>query len=96
MLIAIIKNTPSWVFILFTILLWVGFKQSKTRTVKITVSLILPIAMLILSLHTILTIFSDVFISLSLWIATICVACYIGLIYPSHFKVQILAPENYH
>jgi hypothetical protein len=79
MLIEIIKNTPVWVFMLFSVLLWLGLNQSKTRTIKITTSLILPCIMLILSLHSILTVFPDKFFNLALWLSTMLIACYIGL-----------------
>jgi hypothetical protein len=45
------SNTPTWVFVVFVALLFLGYQQSKDRTVGRVRLLILPLAMLAFSLY---------------------------------------------
>lgn len=49
-IIDIVSHTPHWVFGLLAVLIAFGLLQARTRQVRIQVALILPVAMLILSL----------------------------------------------
>ena len=46
----ILKHTPIWVFFILIALLYLGYIQSKTRTVTIRRAIVIPIAMTALSL----------------------------------------------
>lgn len=48
-MINILINTPTWVYILFAGLVYLGWKQSRTRVISRNSAFILPIAMIILS-----------------------------------------------
>ena len=50
MLVQILSNTPTWVFLLFFVLLVFGLMQTRTRTVRKMPTLLLPTGMILLSL----------------------------------------------
>ena len=49
-MVEILSHTPVWVFVLGAVLFFFGLKQSKERQVPERMVIILPVAMLILSL----------------------------------------------
>lgn len=78
MLLEIVKRTPSWVFVLFFILLALGYFQSKDRTVRRGMVFILPLIMLALSFYGVLFAFGGTLISLAVWLAGILLAVVLG------------------
>lgn len=67
MIVEILQHTPSWVFVLFVVLLYFGYLQSKTRTVSRGRLAVLPMAMVGLSLYGILSDFDAIMIGLIAW-----------------------------
>lgn len=68
MLMQILTNTPKWVFVLFLVLLWQGLNQMLPRTVGLTRSTIVPLAMTALSLYGVVSVFGDTPQSLLTWV----------------------------
>lgn len=71
MIIEIIKHTPLWVFILFFILLTVGYFQSINRVLNRVKVFLLPIGMLAFSLYGTISVFGIISISLFSWLVGI-------------------------
>ena len=69
MLLEIISHTPTWVWGIFLLLLWLGLSQSVDRTVTLRRVIVLPIAMTGLSLHGTFSAFHQVPWSWVLWLA---------------------------
>jgi hypothetical protein len=67
LLIEIIKHTPTWVFVLFFVLLALGYFQSKDRVMKRGSVSILPLAMVALSFYGVLSAFGASYIGLVSW-----------------------------
>ena len=74
MLTQILTNTPNWVFAVFGILLWQGINQMRARTVGLTRSTIVPLAMTVLSLYGVVSAFGDTPQSLLAWVVGAAVA----------------------
>jgi len=72
--IEIVKHTPSWVFILFFVLLLAGYLQSRERTVRCHMVSILPGAMTGLSLYGTISAFGFSPLGLGLWLAGVTIA----------------------
>lgn len=79
MLIEILKRTPSWVFVLFFVLLAFGYYQSKDRVVNRNKVTILPAAMLVLSFYGVLSAFGSTPYALSSWLAGVAITACLGL-----------------
>lgn len=75
----IIMYTPRWVFGLLIALVIFGVMQTRTREVKIQVALILPIAMLILSLTGVLRYVGWQFPALACWLLGITIASVLSI-----------------
>jgi hypothetical protein len=84
MIIEIIRHTPLWVFVLFIALLIMGYMQSKDRTINRSKVVILPVAMIGLSLYGVISAFGIGHpIGLFSWIAGIFVAGLLCIKFPS-------------
>ncbi len=70
----ILKHTPIWVFFILIALLYLGYIQSKTRTVTIRRAIVIPIAMTGLSLYGIESAFGASILGFSSWIAGVILA----------------------
>jgi hypothetical protein len=79
LLIEILKRTPPWVFVLFFILLALGYYQSKSRTVGRSKVSILPVAMIVLSLYGVLSAFGTIPVGLVFWVLGVVVAVGLGV-----------------
>ncbi len=79
MLIEILKRTPPWVFLLFVVLLVLGYSQSKDRTVRRSSVSILPVAMMVLSFYGVFSAFGLVFIGLACWTLGVATATGLGV-----------------
>ncbi|MGR4069258.1 DUF6622 family protein [Billgrantia sp. C5P2] len=84
MLIEIIRNTPRWVFLLFIVLLVMGYQQSRDRTASRRSITILPTVFLILALYGVVSAFGTDPVGLALWAlgVALSVALYIKLAIP--------------
>jgi uncharacterized protein DUF6622 len=79
LLIEILKRTPSWVFVLFFVLLAAGYFQSKGRAVSRGKISILPVAMIGLSSYGVLSAFGITPVGLIFWVAGVGVAVWLGV-----------------
>lgn len=79
MLLEIVKRTPTWVFLLFALLLALGWSQSRTRTVPRSRISLLPLAMLMLSLFGVLSLFGRAPLAALCWASGILFALLSGL-----------------
>lgn len=68
MFIDIISHTPTWVFILFFTLFFLGYRQSKTRIVNLRALLILPITMTVFSIMGVKSAFNLQMLSIAAWL----------------------------
>ena len=64
----ILSHTPVWVYVLFAVLVFFGFKQSKPRQVSQLMVIVLPVAMLVLSLAGVLSGFGIALLSIVFWL----------------------------
>lgn len=74
----IILKTPVWVFILFVLLLILGYAQSKDRTLSYPRALMMPYSMFLFSLYGVLVSFGWNY-TLILWIIGIGMGIYLGM-----------------
>ena len=65
----ILEHTPSWVWMVFLALTFLGLSQTRTRDVSRARVTLLPAAMVLLSLSGVLNAFSQVPLALAAWIA---------------------------
>lgn len=70
----IISHTPLWVFVLFFILLALGFLQTKQRIITLQRASILPIAMILLSCYGVFSAFGIHIFAFVLWLIGIGIA----------------------
>ena len=91
MFLEIVKNTPIWVFVLFIGLVFLAYSQSKDRVINIKRVLILPIAMILLSIFGVFSAFGLSFIAILLWFFGIGVALLFGLklAFPKNIKYNM-------
>ena len=68
MFIQIITHTPIWVWAVFVLLLWLGFKQSLPSTPGIKRITLIPLAMLGLSLYGLVSVFGSTGTLLMAWV----------------------------
>jgi Family of unknown function (DUF6622) len=64
-----IQHTPGWVWVLLLALIFLGFLQTRTRAVPKARLLLLPAAMLVLSLHSLFATFGPLRLGLLTWLA---------------------------
>ncbi len=79
MLMLILTNTPKWVFVLFAVLVWLGIKQMFARTQGLNRTIIMPVAMTVLSLVGVTSAFGNSSEALLAWVATAVVVCVVSL-----------------
>lgn len=93
MIIEIIRNTPRWVFVLFVVLLVMGYQQSKDRTVSRAKVGILPAVFIALSFYGVVSAFGIDLVGLALWAlgVTLSVALHLKLTIP---KQVGFSPES--
>ena len=78
MILEILAHTPAWVFALFTFLLVLGWQQSRSRTVKLSIIFILPLGMLLLSYFGVISSFGLRPTTISLWFTGLLLATGLG------------------
>lgn len=67
MFVQIITHTPIWVWAIFVLLLWLGFKQSLPSTPGLKRITLIPLAMLGLSLYGLVSVFGSASVLLLAW-----------------------------
>jgi hypothetical protein len=83
-MLAIFTHTPTWVWLLLILLIYLGAKQSRDRQVSKNKAFILPIVMIVFSLHGVMSNFGGSFDSLLFWSVSFIATLLIGvLIFPS-------------
>lgn len=75
----LISHTPTWVLVVFVILIILGFIQGKKRTVNVNTVLILPISMIVFSLFGVLSAFGLSTLTLSLWGIGLIITLIVGI-----------------
>lgn len=86
MLIEIIKRTPPWVFVLFIVLVALGYYQSRNRTVGQKTIAILPAVMIVLSLLGVFSAFGTGVAGLVSWAA--------GILFSVGLGIKLNAPRG--
>ena len=76
-IIKIIARTPLWLWPLLAALLWLGWQASQTHVVKVSRLVILLIAVLIMSIFTLLS-FDPNGISISIWVGGVLISSALG------------------
>ena len=79
MLIQILTHTPIWVFALFFGLLALGYYQSKSRMLSRGRALVLPVAMILLSLVGVISAFGLSPVGLAFWTVGVTAAVALGV-----------------
>lgn len=80
----IVTHTPTWVWLLLILLVYLGIKQSRDRNVPKNKAFIFPIVMIVFSLHGVISSFGGAFDSLLFWSVSFIATLLIGvLIFPS-------------
>jgi uncharacterized protein DUF6622 len=79
LLLEILRHTPPWVFVLFFVLLALGYSQSKTRRAGRKIVATLPVAMMALSLYGVYSAFGAVAMALGAWLIGVGLALWLGL-----------------
>lgn len=87
----IISGTPLWVWPLLLALLWLGWRASKTRVVSLHHLIILPTAIFVMSVSTLLS-FGPNALGISIWAAGLLFG--IGLGWFSHKDAGILVDRE--
>lgn len=77
-MVEIIQRTPVWVWVLFFLLLVLGYVQSKERTLGYTKALLMPYAMFLFSLYGVLASFGWAY-TLLLWVVGIAGGIFLGM-----------------
>ena len=78
MIVQILSNTPTWVFVLFVVLLVFGLMQTRTRTVRKIPALLLPAGMIALSLAGINSSFGLRPVPLTSWTIALAITAFVG------------------
>jgi len=85
----IISGTPTWVYIIFVVLILLGIKASKTSVVPIQKLCILPILFTYMSVHTLLVSFAINTISVSTWIVATLIGVALGWMQVASYQLKV-------
>lgn len=85
-----IYSTPTWVYLLFFYLVWVGIKSSKTGVVSLKKLFIIPCIFLCMSLHYLVTVLDFSYLVVSSYVISLLLGIYFGhlLIIKKHIQVD--------
>ena len=67
MLLQILTHTPTWVFALFAVLLWMGITQLFPRRASLTRITVMPVVMTALAVYGVVSAFADTPWALAAW-----------------------------
>ena len=88
MFMQILTHTPTWVFVLFAVLVFFGAKQLVANRVSLTRMTIMPLAMTGLSLYGVVSVFGDSPLSLLTWLVGAAVAFTLNFRIPASAQVR--------
>jgi hypothetical protein len=74
----ILRRTPPWVFVLFFVLLALGYSQTRNRIVGRSGVSILPFSMVVLSFFGVISAFGTAYVGLVSWVIGVVVAVWLG------------------
>jgi len=94
LLVQILSNTPTWVFVLFLVLLVFGLVQTRTRTVRKIPALLLPAGMIALSLAGINSSFGLRPVPLASWAIALAISALVGYAMFRDRRVEYHATEK--
>ena len=80
MLVQIITHTPTWVFGLFALLLWLGGRQLRAGQVSLVRMAIMPVAMAGLSVYGVWSAFGDSPLAALAWALALLAVCTLALL----------------
>lgn len=91
-----LTHTPTWVYVLFALLIWIGIKASKPRVMPLKKLLILPAIFIYMSTHTLLTSFAIHLFDVSIWMGAILLGMIIGWfeIFRNHARIRVDKQQN--
>jgi hypothetical protein len=81
----IIRNTPVWVWALLAALVALGYSQTRSRTVALRRVVILPVAMIFLSLYGTVSAFGPSPVVLGAWLAACAALATVVVLRPAPF-----------
>ncbi len=81
----IVLNTPLWVWALLALLVALGYSQTRTRTVGLRRVIVMPVAMIFLSLFGTVSAFGPSPVVLGAWLAACGVLASVVLLRPAPF-----------
>jgi hypothetical protein len=93
-LVQILSNTPAWVFVLFLVLLALGFRQTQTRSLRKVPALLLPAGMVALSLAGVNSSFGFTPVPLTAWAIALGIATVLGYAFYRDRGVEFDATEQ--
>ena len=73
----ILSHTPTFVFILFFVLLVFGFTQTRDRKVNLILAFLLPVLMAVFSLAGVFSSFGISLITIGLWLSGLIIVAYL-------------------
>lgn len=82
------SSIPAWVYLLFIGLLYLGIKRGFTTTMKVKQLVILPIALLWLSLHGLLQSFPMTYHTIWSYILGIAIGCGLGFLHLKRIQIR--------
>lgn len=85
----ILSNTPTWVIILFFVMLYLGIKRCYTRTMNPARLILLPLIFLVLSLGHLFHLFRSVPMTLAYWLVGILAGVYLGRLHVGKKTVRV-------
>ena len=92
----IVTHTPTWVWLLLILLIYLGVKQTKDRQVPKNKAFILPSVMIVFSLHGVISSFGGGFDSLVFWGGSFVAVLLLGvLVFPSQRATYDESTQSY-
>lgn len=74
----IANGIPWWVYVLFFYLLSIGLRATKTNVISLKRLFVLPILLVAMSIHTLLTAVQFNFFNVAIWVITLIIGIYAG------------------
>ena len=90
----ILSHTPTWVFVLFVVLLAFGFMQTRSRNVNKFLAYLLPVGMVVLSLAGVQSSFGLTLVPVALWAAGLALVTFLGFTFFRDTRVSFDQNRN--
>ena len=94
MLAQILTHTPKWVFVLLIALVWFGFKQSMPNRVTLRRAVLLPTALIALSLYGTSSAFAATPMAIGVWLFSVIASITLVLQSPQPVDIQYDASKQ--